>query len=172
MPAGVLLAPAALHSASFRGRCVRRCARNVEEKTSYWDAKSGGEMARRSFAGSLANPLGQRAAGGLGGGAHGRCPAFGMKHLTLDLNASRYGRIVQAVCSGGVARVLASAITLVSLPLAVRYLGAERYGVWATITTTAVWINLLDLGIASTLTNHISRAFALGDKTSATRYFT
>lgn len=42
--------------------------------------------------------------------------------------------------------------------MAVRYLGPERYGVWATVTTTAVWLNLLDLGIANTLTNHISPA--------------
>jgi O-antigen/teichoic acid export membrane protein len=85
---------------------------------------------------------------------------------------SRYGRIFDAVWSGAAARLLSSALTLVSLPLAVRYLGAERYGVWATITSTVVWINLLDLGIANTLTNHISRAYALNDKTDAARYFT
>jgi len=84
----------------------------------------------------------------------------------------RYRRIFHAVWSGAAARLLSSALTLISLPLAVRYLGAERYGVWATITTTAIWINLLDLGIANTLTNHISRAFALDDKSSAARYFT
>jgi O-antigen/teichoic acid export membrane protein len=88
------------------------------------------------------------------------------------LPASRYGRIAKAVSSGAAARLLSAAITLVSLPLAVRYLGAERYGVWATITTTVVWINLLDLGIANTLTNSISRAYALDDKASAARYFT
>ena len=87
------------------------------------------------------------------------------------LPASRYGRIAKAVSSGAAARLLSAAITLVSLPLAVRYLGAERYGVWATITTTVVWINLLDLGIANTLTNSISRAYALDDKASAARYF-
>ncbi|HTV66338.1 MAG TPA: lipopolysaccharide biosynthesis protein [Bryocella sp.] len=92
--------------------------------------------------------------------------------MKLDAASSRYGRIGQAVGSGALVRVLASAITLVSLPLAVRYLGAERYGVWATITTTAVWINLLDLGIANTLTNHISRAYALGDKDHAARGLT
>jgi O-antigen/teichoic acid export membrane protein len=68
--------------------------------------------------------------------------------------------------------LLSSALTLVSLPLVVRYLGAERYGVWATITSMVVWINLLDLGIANTLTNHISRAFALEDRAYAARYFT
>ena len=66
--------------------------------------------------------------------------------------------------SGTAREVLSSGLALISLPLAVRYLGAERYGVWATVTTTAVWINLLDLGIANTLTNHISRAYALDDK--------
>jgi O-antigen/teichoic acid export membrane protein len=88
------------------------------------------------------------------------------------LSTSRYGRIVKAVSSGAAARLLSAGITLVSLPLAVRYLGAERYGVWATITTTVVWVNLLDLGIANTLTNSIARAYALDDKASATRYFT
>ncbi len=85
---------------------------------------------------------------------------------------SRSRRIFHAVWSGAAARLLSSALTLVALPLAVRYLGPERYGVWATITSTVVWINLLDLGVANTLTNHISRAFALDDKSSAARYFT
>ena len=90
----------------------------------------------------------------------------------LPRSTFRYGRIVTAVSSGAAARLLSSALTLISLPLAVRYLGPERYGVWATVVSTAVWINLLDLGIANTLTNHISRAFALDDKPSAARYFT
>ncbi len=88
------------------------------------------------------------------------------------LPQSRFGRIVKAVSSGAAARLLSAGLTLLSLPLAVRYLGAERYGIWATITTTVVWINLLDLGIANTLSNSISRAYALDDKISAARYFT
>ena len=85
---------------------------------------------------------------------------------------SRYRRIFHAVWSGAAAKVISAGVTLVSLPLAVRYLGPERYGVWVTIVSTAVWINLLDLGIANTLTNHVSRAYALDDKTMAARYFT
>jgi O-antigen/teichoic acid export membrane protein len=71
-----------------------------------------------------------------------------------------------------IARVLSSVVTLISLPLAVRYLGAERFGVWATITSTVVFLNLLDLGVASTLANHIARSFALGGKEYAARYVT
>ena len=84
----------------------------------------------------------------------------------------RHRRIVKAVYSGGAARLLTSAVGLLSLPLCVRYLGPERYGVWATVTTTAVWINLLDMGVGNTLTNHISRAFALDDREAGRRYFT
>jgi O-antigen/teichoic acid export membrane protein len=93
----------------------------------------------------------------------------GLLQSRLDV---RSRRIVKAVCSGGAARLLTSLVSLLSLPLCVRYLGPERFGVWATITTTAVWINLLDLGIGNTLTNHVSRAYALDDKEAAGRYFT
>jgi O-antigen/teichoic acid export membrane protein len=83
----------------------------------------------------------------------------------------RVTRLLQAVSSGAAARILSAAVTFVSLPLAVRYLGAERYGVWATVTTTVVWISLLDLGIANSLTNLLSRDYAFGDKRSAARHF-
>lgn len=85
---------------------------------------------------------------------------------------TRGGRIAVGVSSGAVARVLSSLMTLVSLPLAVRYLGAERFGVWATITSAVVFLNLLDLGVASTLTNHIARSYAVGDREYAARYTT
>ena len=83
----------------------------------------------------------------------------------------RYRRIVTAVVSGGAARVLSSLLTLISLPLAVRYLGAERYGIWATVASVAVWFNLLDLGIANSLTNLISQAYARQDRTEAAQAF-
>lgn len=89
--------------------------------------------------------------------------------LGLD---GRYKRIAAAMLSGAAARVLSSLVAFVSLPLAVRYLGAERYGVWATITSIAVWLNLLDLGIANSLTNLIARAYASGRRTDAARAFT
>lgn len=93
-------------------------------------------------------------------------------HSTKEWRETRSGRIAAAASSGAVARVLSSLLTLVSLPLAVRYLGAERFGVWATIASTVVFLNLLDLGVASTLTNHIARSYALGDKQYAARYTT
>ncbi len=88
------------------------------------------------------------------------------------LNDGRYKRILAAVLSGGAARALSASVNLISLPLAVRYLGAERYGVWATVISVAVWVSVLDLGIAHSLTNLISRAYARQDRTQASRAFT
>ena len=84
--------------------------------------------------------------------------------------SSRGGRIAAAVSSGAAARVLSALATLLALPLAVRYLGAERFGVWATITSTVPFLNLLDLGIAGTLTNYIARSYATGDRRFAAQY--
>jgi O-antigen/teichoic acid export membrane protein len=69
-------------------------------------------------------------------------------------------------------KILLAATTLVTLPIAVRYLGAERYGVWVTTTTVTSWIAMLDLGVAATLTNSISTAFAANDKHLAARQTT
>jgi O-antigen/teichoic acid export membrane protein len=92
--------------------------------------------------------------------------------VTRSWKRSRGGRIITAVWSGAAARILSSIASLISIPLAVRYLGAERFGVWATITSTVVFLNLLDLGIASTLTNHVARSYALAEREYAARYMT
>jgi O-antigen/teichoic acid export membrane protein len=85
---------------------------------------------------------------------------------------TRGGRIAAAVSSGAAARVLSSLVALISLPPAVRYLGVERFGLWATIASTVVFLNLLDLGIASSLTNHIAYSHAVEDRQNAARAIT
>ena len=64
--------------------------------------------------------------------------------------------------------LVASAITL---PLTVRYLGAEEYGIWVTITGSVAMLNALDLGMANTLTNRIAEAISQGDEALAQRYY-
>jgi O-antigen/teichoic acid export membrane protein len=66
--------------------------------------------------------------------------------------------------------VLSTGVSVLALPLAVRYLGAERFGIWATVSSTVLFLNLLDLGIAATLTNRIAHAYATGDQVDAARY--
>jgi O-antigen/teichoic acid export membrane protein len=62
-------------------------------------------------------------------------------------------------------------VSLISIPITVRYLGAELYGIWITISTTIAMLVYLDVGIATTLTNLISESFAQDDPESAGHYF-
>jgi O-antigen/teichoic acid export membrane protein len=72
-----------------------------------------------------------------------------------------------AVFGKGASILVSAAI----VPLTVRYLGAEGYGLWITITSAATMFFVLDIGIANTLTNLISEAYAADDKERAATYF-
>ena len=60
----------------------------------------------------------------------------------------------------------------VSIPIAIRYLGAESFGVWMTISSGLSMLLLLDLGVANSLTNFISEAYARDDREHASAYAT
>ncbi len=57
------------------------------------------------------------------------------------------------------------------VPLTVRYLGSEGYGLWITISSAVTMFFVLDIGIATTLTNLISEAYANNDEERAASYF-
>ncbi len=48
-------------------------------------------------------------------------------------------------------------MSVVSVPLIIGSLGAERYGVWVAISAILAWLTLADLGVGSSLTNAISK---------------
>jgi len=83
----------------------------------------------------------------------------------------RLKRVLQGGLSGIAGRGMAMLVSAVTLPLTVRYLGAFEYGIWVTISTSVVMFAVLDLGIANTLTNFISKAYASDDEPMAASYF-
>ena len=87
----------------------------------------------------------------------------------------RRDRRLSKIIHGGLSAILGRGVGLlvsaISLPLTVRYLGPERYGIWITASTTVVMLNVIDFGIANTLTNIISRAYASDDRTAAQRFY-
>lgn len=83
----------------------------------------------------------------------------------------RLARILHGGASALVSRGVALLVSAVTLPLTIRYLGPLQYGIWVTISTTVVMLAVMDLGIANTLTNMISQAYALDDRTAAQRYY-
>jgi O-antigen/teichoic acid export membrane protein len=83
----------------------------------------------------------------------------------------RLARMLHGGASGLLSRLVSLLLSAVTLPLTVHYLGQQEYGVWVTIATTVVMFNVLDLGIASTLQNFISEAYATDDRETAQRYY-
>ncbi|MBV9267577.1 MAG: oligosaccharide flippase family protein, partial [Acidobacteriaceae bacterium] len=62
-------------------------------------------------------------------------------------------------------------IGLVSVPLTIRYLGTERYGIWLTISSLLTWMSLTDFGLAgSALINVIAEADGKDDRELAREY--
>ena len=57
------------------------------------------------------------------------------------------------------------------MPLTVHYLGAERYGVWLTISSLLFWVALTDFGLAgNALVYVLSETVGKGDRVSARHY--
>jgi O-antigen/teichoic acid export membrane protein len=87
-----------------------------------------------------------------------------------DAGVARRARVLRGAISAALARGLGMLVTLVTVPLTVGYLGAERYGAWMTISATLAWLFLADLGIGNGLTNALAHATAIGDQAAARRH--
>ena len=59
---------------------------------------------------------------------------------------------------------------MIYTPLALSYLGEEKYGVWAIILNIISWINYFDIGIGNGLRNKLTEAIALDDLKAAKTY--
>src|SRR6202034_2479703 len=53
---------------------------------------------------------------------------------------------------------------LISVPLTLHYLGAERYGLWMMISSASVMLRYADFGMGNGLINAVSHAHGVGDE--------
>ena len=83
----------------------------------------------------------------------------------------RYRRILSAAVSALLGKGATLLVSVITVPLTVRYLGAESYGLWITISSTVIMFLVFDIGIANTLTNLISEAYAKNDREQAATSF-
>lgn len=90
---------------------------------------------------------------------------------SIRRNDRRVSKIIHGGLSAIFGRGVGLLLSAISLPLTVRYLGPERYGIWITASTTVIMLNVIDFGIANTLTNIISRAYAADDRAAAQRFY-
>jgi len=68
------------------------------------------------------------------------------------------------------ARGIGVGTVIISVPLTLSYLGAERYGMWMTMSSIVALLGFADLGIGYGLLNLIAQADAEGDRIKAQRY--
>jgi O-antigen/teichoic acid export membrane protein len=86
--------------------------------------------------------------------------------FTLSLRSPRDHRerrsrgLFQGTVSALVGRVLTIFVSVVSVPLTIRYLGGERYGAWVTIASVLTFLSITDFGLAASLTNALGKAQA------------
>lgn len=82
----------------------------------------------------------------------------------------RLRRVAITALSSALAKVVAIATTLISVPLTIGYLGEERYGLWMTISTVVTLLAFTDLGIGNGLLTAISEADGRNDRELARTY--
>lgn len=70
----------------------------------------------------------------------------------------RYRRIFLTGGSTAIVKVLSASINLITVPLTVNYLGAERYGLWLAISSIMTLMSFADLGLGNGLLNAIAKA--------------
>lgn len=76
----------------------------------------------------------------------------------------RYRRVALTASTSLAAKGITLLTTVALLPISFRYLGAERYGLWMTITSFVLFLGFADLGIGNGLTVRIAQADGIDDQ--------
>lgn len=88
-----------------------------------------------------------------------RLPQLISIRVAQAFSEGRNRRLTTGVLSGIFTKGTGFALTLVTVPMTLGYLGPERYGVWVTMISMLAWLSLMDLGLANGLTPILSAAF-------------
>jgi O-antigen/teichoic acid export membrane protein len=92
-------------------------------------------------------------------------------HVRSNPGQERYRRAGITASASLIQRGLTIAISVISVPLTLEYLGAERYGVWLTISSLLLWMALTDFGLTgNALINVLAEANGRDDRRSAQEY--
>lgn len=85
-------------------------------------------------------------------------------------SAERHRRIVLSAAAGLAARLVSAAVSLLTVPLTIGYLGNERYGIWLTVSSVVAMTSFADLGIGNGLLTKVSEADGKGDQEDLRRF--
>jgi len=82
----------------------------------------------------------------------------------------RHRRVALTALASASAKGVSVLTAMISVPLAIKYLGTERYGLWMTISSVIAILGFADLGMGNGLLNMISQAYGKDDREMAREY--
>lgn len=88
-----------------------------------------------------------------------------------DQGAERNRRAVLTAIMNVLSQIVQLMTGIISVPLALDYVGPERFGIWMTLSTALTFITFSDLGIGIGVQDQLSKYIARGDYISARRSF-
>jgi O-antigen/teichoic acid export membrane protein len=77
--------------------------------------------------------------------------------------AGRTRRVAITGSTAVMARVVQVSTSLITIPLAVHYLGNERFGLWMTVSSVLAMANFADFGVGNGVLNTVADAFGKND---------
>ena len=78
----------------------------------------------------------------------------------LTVSKARSHNYLKQLKGSALYKIGAIAATFLTMPIMIKYLGVEQFGVWATMLTLITWVMLFDLGIGNGLKNKVSESLA------------
>lgn len=90
--------------------------------------------------------------------------------MSADISKERTSNYLRQIKGAVVYKAVAMIASFLAIPLMIRYLGQEQFGVWSTLLTVMSWIVFFDLGIGNGLRNKVAEALAKNDKAEAADY--
>src|SRR5438270_6831016 len=87
-----------------------------------------------------------------------------------DEGQRRYQSIIHSTITATAARGVNLVVSFISVPLAVGYLGRDRYGVWVTISSLLIFLSFTDFGLGGSLQNALADAYGRQDRVKAQRH--
>lgn len=69
--------------------------------------------------------------------------------MSADISKERTSNYLRQVKGAVVYKGVAMIASFLAIPMMIRYLGQEQFGVWSTLLTVMSWIVFFDLGIGN-----------------------
>jgi O-antigen/teichoic acid export membrane protein len=87
-----------------------------------------------------------------------------------NTSAKRTRDYIYQIKGAFVFKVVGVAASFLYLPLMIRYLGLELFGIWTTLLSVMSWVLFFDLGVGSGVRNKVAEALGKNDRKEARNY--